>query len=196
MGGHDYGQAFSTGRSNPAGFPNQLSHQQCLQCLLSVESAGPGEQPLPWPLSWGSSLLSCQQCPHSLLNLCQMTHGRVACGGLCPGTQLCGQSSLVPFTGTSNLLILPWSDGPCKFFLCCATFIIRCQWLSVWQSKSLANDTFVAFGYPAKTTKGVFLCCIFLQNRICRMVKHEPISCVSAPKEFHWFMIVLIVIQF
>lgn len=141
MGCYEYGQAFSTGRSNPDGFPNQPSHQQCFQCLLSVEKcrawrAAPSPGPCP-----GAPAAQCQQCPrsrHSHRLLLFWLHCWTFVkwhmvgyrGGLCPGMQR-GQSCLVSFTGTSNLLTLPWSDGTCNFFLCCATFIIRCQWLSM-----------------------------------------------------------------
>lgn len=56
MGCYEYVQAFGSGRSNSDGFPNQLSPQQCLQCLLSVEKsrawrAAPSPGPCPGALT-------------------------------------------------------------------------------------------------------------------------------------------------
>lgn len=65
-----------------------------------------------------------------LLNLCQMMCCRTGDGGRCPGRQVCGPGGLVPPTGTRRLLMPLGSNGSHSFLLCCARFIMRCQWLS------------------------------------------------------------------
>lgn len=104
---------------------SHISSVSSVSCLK--RSVGTGEQPLPGPCA-GALTCSAVSNAHALTTriLCfcsgftakplpNDTCKDILCRAL--SRQVCGQSRLVSFTGTSKLLILPRSDGTCNIFL-------------------------------------------------------------------------------
>lgn len=102
-----------------------LESSPSLALVLGLWPAQLSAMPTLSPLASSASALV------SLLNLCQMTHVRISCAGLCPGRFVA--KALCPSQGQASFWYYQEVMGLAIFSLISliARFIIRCQWLSV-----------------------------------------------------------------